>query len=137
MRRGDQDVNCRIVLHINHYPEKFRILPPLAEIIAMKEGTRAEAMSAVWKLVKTLGAQDKDDGSILKRIGDLEKVCRKEAMNADVRFYLHKQILFLSINYPNMSLGISPIPTLSLSLIRSVSTETSLSTKSVSISQLN
>ncbi|KAI9638968.1 putative chromatin remodeling-related protein [Dioszegia hungarica] len=73
-RRGDQDVNCRIVLHVNHYPEKFRILPPLAEIIAMKEGTRAEAMSAVWKLVKVLGAQDKDDGSILKRVGDLEKI---------------------------------------------------------------
>lgn len=43
-------------------------------MIAMKEGTRAEAMSAVWKLVKLLGAQDKDDGSLLKRIGDLEKV---------------------------------------------------------------
>lgn len=73
LRRGDQDVNCRILLHANHYPEKFRILPPLADIISMKEGTRAEAMSAVWKLVKQLGAQDKDDGSILKRIGDLEK----------------------------------------------------------------
>lgn len=31
-------------------------------------------MSAVWKFVKTVGAQDKDDLAKLKMIGGLEKV---------------------------------------------------------------
>jgi SWI/SNF-related matrix-associated actin-dependent regulator of chromatin subfamily D len=65
LRRGDVNVNCRIILHVNHSPERFRVLPPLADMISVKEGTRAEVMAAVWKLVKVAGAQDKDDG--LKR----------------------------------------------------------------------
>ena len=39
LRRGDINVNCRIVLHVAHYPERFRITQPLANLIAMKEGT--------------------------------------------------------------------------------------------------
>ncbi len=74
LRRGDVNVNCRIVLHIAHYPERFRVMPPLANLIAMKEGTRSDAMSAVWKLVKVAGAQDKEDGTIVRRVGGLEKV---------------------------------------------------------------
>ncbi|RSH93276.1 SWI/SNF complex component snf12 [Saitozyma podzolica] len=65
LRRGDVNVNCRIILHVNHSPERFRVLPPLADMISVKEGTRAEVMAAVWKLVKVAGAQDKDDGSII------------------------------------------------------------------------
>jgi SWI/SNF-related matrix-associated actin-dependent regulator of chromatin subfamily D len=74
LRRGDTSVNCRIILHINHSPERFRVLPTLANLITVKEGTRAEIMAAVWKLVKVAGAQDKDDGSVLRPVGGFEKV---------------------------------------------------------------
>jgi SWI/SNF-related matrix-associated actin-dependent regulator of chromatin subfamily D len=74
MRKGDVDVNCRIILHVNHYPERFRVLPQLATAIAMKEGTRAEVMSAVWKLIKVAGAQDKEDGTTIRPVGGMEKV---------------------------------------------------------------
>ena len=49
-------------------------MPPLANLIAMKEGTRSDAMSGVWKLLKVVGAQDKDDGSIVRPVRGLEKV---------------------------------------------------------------
>ena len=75
LRRGDKNVNCRLVLHINHYPERFRVLEPLATLVGMKEGTRSEVMAAVWKLVKFSGAQDKEDGTIIRPSGGLEKVC--------------------------------------------------------------
>ncbi len=74
LRRGDINVNCRIILHIQHYPERFKVLNPLGDLVAMKEGTRAEVMAGVWKLVKIAGAQDKEDSTIIRPIGGLEKV---------------------------------------------------------------
>ncbi|WWD20275.1 hypothetical protein CI109_104751 [Kwoniella shandongensis] len=74
LRRGDQNVNCRIILHVAHYPERFKVLQPLADLISIKEGTRAEVVSSVWKLVKVAGAQDKDDGTIVRPVGGLEKI---------------------------------------------------------------
>ena len=70
-RKGDVDVTCRIVLHIEHYPERFRVLPPLHDLIAMREGTRSEIMGAVWKLVKVAGAQGqggRDGGAASGRV---------------------------------------------------------------------
>ncbi|KAK4688672.1 SWI/SNF-related matrix-associated actin-dependent regulator of chromatin subfamily D, partial [Tremellales sp. Uapishka_1] len=74
LRRGDVDVNCRIILHIAQQPDRFRVLPALAGLIAMKEGTRAEVMAAVWKLVKIVGAQDKEDGTVIRPVGGLERI---------------------------------------------------------------
>jgi SWI/SNF-related matrix-associated actin-dependent regulator of chromatin subfamily D len=61
-------------MHIAHSPERFKVLPPLAALIAMKEGTRSDVLSAVWKLVKLAGAQDKEDGTVVRAVGGLEKV---------------------------------------------------------------
>jgi SWI/SNF-related matrix-associated actin-dependent regulator of chromatin subfamily D len=74
LRRGDKNVECRIVLHIDHFPQRFKVLEPLSSLVGMKEGTRAEVMASIWKLVKFTGSQDKDDGSILRPTGGLEKV---------------------------------------------------------------
>ncbi|ODN72925.1 hypothetical protein L202_08340 [Cryptococcus amylolentus CBS 6039] len=74
LRRGDQNVPCRITLHVSHYPERFKVLEPLKGLIAVHEATRAEVLSAVWKLVKVTGSQDKDDGTIVRPVGGLEKI---------------------------------------------------------------
>jgi SWI/SNF-related matrix-associated actin-dependent regulator of chromatin subfamily D len=44
----------------------------------MIEGSRAEILSNVWKLVKTVGAQDRDDATKLLAVGGLEKLMGKE-----------------------------------------------------------
>jgi SWI/SNF-related matrix-associated actin-dependent regulator of chromatin subfamily D len=74
LRRGDKNVKCRIVLHLQHSPERFKVIPPLSDMISMREGTRAEVMAAVWQLVKTSAAQDKEDPTIVRPIGGLEKL---------------------------------------------------------------
>lgn len=74
LRRGDVNVECRILLHIAHQPERFKILAPLSDLIDLQEGTRSEVISALWKYVKVVGAQDKDDVTVIKPIGGLEKV---------------------------------------------------------------
>lgn len=74
LRRGDADVKCRVVLHIAHSPERFKVLSPLSDLISLREGTRAEVMTAVWQLVKSSGAQDKEDGTIIRPVGGLQKL---------------------------------------------------------------
>ncbi|OWT38076.1 hypothetical protein J008_04410 [Cryptococcus neoformans] len=74
LRRGDANIPCRISLHIAHYPERYKVLEPLAGLVGLRESTRSEVMSALWKLVKTTGAQDKEDGTVIKAVGGLQKL---------------------------------------------------------------
>lgn len=77
-RRGDQPVEVRVILHLDQYPDRFKVLAPLSELIGMVEGSRAEILSNVWKLVKSVGAQDRDDATKLLAVGGLEKLMGKE-----------------------------------------------------------
>lgn len=40
----------------------------------MAEGTRNEALLALWKFIKLVGAQDRDDATRLLGVGGLERV---------------------------------------------------------------
>ncbi|BEI84199.1 hypothetical protein CcaverHIS002_0408030 [Cutaneotrichosporon cavernicola] len=74
LRRGDTNVKCRIVMHIAHSPERYKVLAPLSELISVREGSRAEIMAAVWQFIKAAGAQDKEDSTMVRPVGGLEKV---------------------------------------------------------------
>lgn len=67
-------MECRIIIHLDQYPEKFKVLPPLCDLIGIKEESRSAVLSAMWKFIKTVGAQDKDDVTKLLPIGGLQKV---------------------------------------------------------------
>jgi len=103
LRRGDKNVECRVVLHIDHFPQRFKVLEPLSSLVGMKEGTRAEVMASIWKLVKFTGSQDKDDGSILRPTGGLEKVSPpKEGRILTSSSHPPDQILSHFTNYPRL-----------------------------------
>ena len=95
-RRGDANINCRIVLHLASSPDRYRILPPLADILTIKEGTRAEIMAALWKFIKTSNAQDKQDPSIVKRIPALEPL-----MEGDTPFHKLPEIVSHHLTHPD------------------------------------
>lgn len=73
-RRGDMAVNCRIIIRLDQFPDRFKVLSPLADMIGIKEESRGVIMSAMWKYVKTIGAQDRDDPTKLMPINGLEQV---------------------------------------------------------------
>lgn len=85
LRRGDVNVDCRILLHVAHQPERFKVLPPLNDLIGVQEGTRSDVMSALWKLIKVAGAQDKEDATVIRPVGGLEKVGEVSMAFADRR----------------------------------------------------
>ena len=57
---------ARIVLHIDQTPEKFKLSPRLADMLQMKEASRASITSALWSYVKINKLQDKVDRRIIR-----------------------------------------------------------------------
>lgn len=90
-RRGDQPVDCRIIIHLDQYPEKFKVLPPLCDLIGIKEESRSAVLSAMWKFIKTVGAQDKDDVTKLLPVGGLQKIM--DAKDKDLPFHLLPEVV--------------------------------------------
>jgi len=60
-RTGDIPTKVRLVLHLQQYPEQFRVLPELGNILGIKEESRAGVIQALWAYIKTHNLQDKVD----------------------------------------------------------------------------
>ncbi|OBT46928.1 hypothetical protein VE00_02527 [Pseudogymnoascus sp. WSF 3629] len=60
-RGGDENQNITINFVRDETPERFTLSPPLAEILDMKEATRAEAVTGIWEYVKVMGLQEDDE----------------------------------------------------------------------------
>ncbi|KAG9046845.1 SWI/SNF complex component snf12 [Tulasnella sp. UAMH 9824] len=65
-RRGDMSVKARIILHLEHFPEHFKVMNPLADIISVKEETRVGIIAALWNYIKMNGLQDKAHPTLVK-----------------------------------------------------------------------
>jgi len=60
-RTGDTPTKIRLVLQLQQYPEQFRVLPELGNILGIKEESRAGVIHALWAYVKANNLQDKVD----------------------------------------------------------------------------
>jgi len=60
-RGGDENINIIINLVRDETQERFRLSPALAEIMDTDEATRAEAVTAIWEYIKTMGLQEDDE----------------------------------------------------------------------------
>jgi SWI/SNF-related matrix-associated actin-dependent regulator of chromatin subfamily D len=65
-RIGDSPVNLKITLDLRHYPEVFRLAPPLAHVLGVKEETRAGVVHALWSYIKLNQLQDKLDRRMIR-----------------------------------------------------------------------
>ncbi|KAH9980570.1 SWI/SNF complex subunit [Russula compacta] len=60
-RTGDTPTKVRLILHLQQYPEQFRVAPELGNILGIKEESRAGIIQALWAYIKTHNLQDKVD----------------------------------------------------------------------------
>lgn len=58
---GDQPTKVRILLHVEHYPEQFKVHPDLGSVLGIKEDSRAGVIQTLWNYIKINGLQDKAD----------------------------------------------------------------------------
>lgn len=73
-RRGDQDVNARVLLQLQHTPERFALAPDLARVLDIQEDTRTNIVTALWNYIKVNGLQDKVDRKIIRADAELRPI---------------------------------------------------------------
>lgn len=74
-RGGDENQNVVIKLVRDEQPERFKLSPPLRELVDQEEATRAEVVTGVWEYVRVMGLQDEEDKRAFRCDELLRQVC--------------------------------------------------------------
>ncbi|XP_039120892.1 SWI/SNF complex component SNF12 homolog [Dioscorea cayenensis subsp. rotundata] len=73
-RKGDKEFTVSIRLDMNYNPEKFRLSPPLMEVLGIEVDTRARIIAGIWQYVKARKLQNPSDPSFFICDPPLKKV---------------------------------------------------------------
>ncbi|KAG9312916.1 SWI/SNF complex 60 kDa subunit [Chiua virens] len=65
-RMGDQPTRVRILMHLEHTPEQYKVSPDLAYVLGIKEESRIGVIQTLWNYIKLNGLQDKVDRRRIK-----------------------------------------------------------------------
>ncbi|KAF9295206.1 SWI SNF, matrix associated, actin dependent regulator of chromatin, sub d, member 1 [Linnemannia elongata] len=60
-RHGDENVKVKVILHVDNSPERFKLSPELADVLAIDLETRPGIMMALWQYIKFHQLQDPED----------------------------------------------------------------------------
>jgi len=66
-RRGDQPVQAKVHIHLQHTPDRFALSPELSRVLDITEDTRSNILSALWTYIKLNGLQDKVDRKNIRK----------------------------------------------------------------------
>ncbi|RCH93365.1 SWI SNF- matrix-associated actin-dependent regulator of chromatin sub D [Rhizopus azygosporus] len=64
-RKGDTNVNVRIILVPDYTPQKFKLTPALSELTGLKLATKSHIVSELWNYIKLHNCQDAKDKRII------------------------------------------------------------------------
>ncbi|URE36269.1 Glycosyltransferase family 29 (sialyltransferase) [Musa troglodytarum] len=79
-RRGDKEFTASIRLEMNYNPEKFRLSPPLMEVLGIEVDTRARIIAGIWQYVKAKKLQSTTDSSYFACDPPLKKIFGEDKM---------------------------------------------------------
>uniref|UniRef100_A0A8H7XP97 DM2 domain-containing protein n=1 Tax=Psilocybe cubensis TaxID=181762 RepID=A0A8H7XP97_PSICU len=79
-RTGDSPTKIRVVMYLEHFPEQYKVLPELSNVLAVKEDSRMGVIQNLWNYIKVQGLQDKVDRRIIKADDKLRPIFGGETM---------------------------------------------------------
>ncbi|KAF8622626.1 hypothetical protein AX15_006878 [Amanita polypyramis BW_CC] len=65
-RTGDAPTRIRVIIHLEHSPEQYKILPELGNVLGIGEESRIGVVQALWNYIKLQNLQDKADRRVIK-----------------------------------------------------------------------
>ncbi|RDB17579.1 SWI/SNF and RSC complexes subunit ssr3 [Hypsizygus marmoreus] len=65
-RTGDTPTKVRVVMYLEHFPEQYKIVGDLGNVLGIKEDSRIGVIQALWSYVKIQGLQDKTDRRLIR-----------------------------------------------------------------------
>ena len=69
--RGDRDTRAKIILRVDHQPERYKLSPGLSSLLGMDLETRPRVIAALWQYVKLHELLDADDATTVVLDGRL------------------------------------------------------------------
>ncbi|KAF7309650.1 SWI/SNF and RSC complex subunit [Mycena indigotica] len=60
-RTGDMPTKVRVIINLEQFPEQYRVVPELGNILGIKEDSRVGVIQHLWNYIKIQGLQDKAD----------------------------------------------------------------------------
>ena len=79
-RKGDKEFTVNIRLEMNYVPEKYKLSPPLMEVLGIEVDTRPRIIAAIWHYVKARKLQNPNDPSFFNCDPPLQKVFGEDKM---------------------------------------------------------
>lgn len=79
-RKGDKEFMVNIRFDMNYTPEKFKLSPPLTELLGIEAETRPRIIAAIWHYVKARKLQNPNDPTFFNCDPQLQKVFGEEKM---------------------------------------------------------
>ncbi|KAJ7767504.1 SWI/SNF complex protein [Mycena maculata] len=79
-RKGDAPTKVRLIMYLDHYPEQFRVIPELGNILGIKEDSRIGVIQALWNYIKIQGLQDKVDRRLVRADEKLRPIFNGESI---------------------------------------------------------
>ncbi|KNA22593.1 hypothetical protein SOVF_030850 [Spinacia oleracea] len=111
-RKGDKEFTVNIRFDMNYLPEKFKLSPPLTELLGIEAETRPRIIAAIWHYVKARKLQNPNDPSLFNCDPQLQKVFGEEKMKFTMVSQKISQHLTppppIQVEHPIKLSGISP-----------------------------
>ncbi|KAJ6533357.1 SWI/SNF complex 60 kDa subunit [Mycena sp. CBHHK59/15] len=79
-RKGDAPTKVRLIMYLEHYPEQFRVIPELGNILGIQEDSRVGVIQALWNYIKIQGLQDKVDRRLVRADEKLRPIFNGESI---------------------------------------------------------
>lgn len=79
-RKGDQNMNAKVILQLKEYPNKFKLSPPLAKLLALDEETKPGVVVALWQYIRFHRLQDLDEKRLIKCDGPMREVFKRDTI---------------------------------------------------------
>ncbi|KAG1462065.1 hypothetical protein G6F46_003121 [Rhizopus delemar] len=65
-RKGDMNTNCRIMLHLDHNPQRYKLSPSLSDLLDAKVENKLQIVMGIWNYCKVHKLQDHEDKRIIR-----------------------------------------------------------------------
>ncbi|KAI8890395.1 SWI/SNF and RSC complex subunit Ssr3 [Backusella circina FSU 941] len=65
-RKGDINVNCKIILSTDSNPQRYKLSPPLADLLDSKVDAKPQIVMGLWNYCKNHKLQDAEDKRIIR-----------------------------------------------------------------------
>ncbi|KAJ3697297.1 hypothetical protein LUZ61_001002 [Rhynchospora tenuis] len=79
-RKGDKEFTANIRFDMNYMPERFKLSPPLVEVLGIEVDTRARVIAGLWQYVKAKKLQNPNDPSFFMCDPPLRRIFGEEKM---------------------------------------------------------